>query len=277
MRALSSQFLNKMTDLSRGELLAWVNDITSLNLGKVEMMGSGAAHCLIIHSIYGDIPVHKINFKAIHEYEYVQNFKVLQEAFVRHRIDRTIPVDRLIKLKFQDNLEFLQWMKKYWDAHFDGSKSGGSSAGAMSVGANLANAPSVQIKNVSSSSSNKISRSASIRSNIPNTPIPNNTNSTSTNFNTNTTALQTPNSNFQLAALTKTITELKLSVDEMEKERDFYFNKLRDIEILTQKLIDPAVVDSLFFKQITEILYTTEDGFEIPQENNKSEANGIMS
>lgn len=79
----------------------------------------------------------------------------------------------------------------------------------------------------------------------------------------------------QLAALTKTITELKLSVDEMEKERDFYFNKLRDIEILTQKVTDPTITQSPFFKQVTEILYTTEEGFEIPAES--MEAAGVKA
>lgn len=34
--------------------------------------------------------------------------------------------------------------------------------------------------------------------------------------------------------LSMQITELKLSVDALEKERDFYFAKLRDIEILCQ-------------------------------------------
>jgi RP/EB family microtubule-associated protein len=82
---------------------------------------------------------------------------------------------------------------------------------------------------------------------------------------------QTTNvNNVQLAALTKTITELKLSVDEMEKERDFYFSKLRDIEILTQKVTEPVITQSAFFKQVTEILYTTEEGFEIPAESIES-------
>lgn len=261
-----------MTELSRGELLSWVNDLTSLNLPKVESMGTGAAHCLLMNSIYGDLPVHKVNFRALHEYEYVQNFKVLQEAFVRHRIDRTIPVEKLIKLKFQDNLEFLQWMKRYWDAHFTGDNSG-SNVGVVS------STPTP--RQPSASGSNKISRSASMKSSAINPPIPNNAMPNTLNTNTsntnNTSSIAT--SNFQLAALTKTITELKLSVDEMEKERDFYFNKLRDIEILTQKVSEPAISASIFFKQITEILYTTEDGFEIPQDsaNNKPESPSVMT
>lgn len=254
-----------MTDLSRGELLAWVNDLTNLNLPKVESMGTGAAHCLIINSIYGDVPVHKINFKAIHEYEYVQNFKVLQEAFVRHRIDRTVPVDRLIKLKFQDNLEFLQWMKKYWDAHFEGT---GEKRAAAAVPVTVNYVPAKKPSILGSSSS--LSRSASVSQRPPvNSSIPNTLTTTAPNA--------PPQNAIQLASLTKTITELKLSVDEMEKERDFYFNKLRDIEILTQKISDPAICSSLFFKQITEILYTTEDGFEIPQDALKNENGETIS
>ena len=62
----------------------------------------------------------KVKFKANQEYEYVQNFKVLQATFTANKVDKNIPVDRLIKCRFQDNLEFLQWVKKFWDTHYSG-------------------------------------------------------------------------------------------------------------------------------------------------------------
>ncbi|KAJ9177302.1 hypothetical protein P3X46_012536 [Hevea brasiliensis] len=52
------------------------------------------------------------------------------------------------------------------------------------------------------------------------------------------------------------ITELKLSVDNLEKERDFYFAKLRDIEILCQC---PEIEKSTVVAAIKKILYATDD------------------
>lgn len=33
-----------------------------------------------------------------------------------------IPVEKLVKGKFQDNFEFLQWFKKFFDANYDGKE-----------------------------------------------------------------------------------------------------------------------------------------------------------
>ena len=33
-----------------------------------------------------------------------------------------VPVDRLVKGKFQDNFEFIQWFRKFFDANFDGTR-----------------------------------------------------------------------------------------------------------------------------------------------------------
>lgn len=50
--------------------------------------------------------------------------------------------------------------------------------------------------------------------------------------------------------------ELKMTVDGLEKERDFYFGKLRDIEVMCQECDNsesPPIV-----QKILEVLYATE-------------------
>ena len=47
--------------------------------------------------------------------------------------------------------------------------------------------------------------------------------------------------------------DLKLTVDGLEKERDFYFGKLRDIELICQENETNPVVS-----KIIDILYATE-------------------
>lgn len=68
----------------------------------------------------GDVQMSKVKFDANQEYEYVQNYKVIQQAFSLHNVQKNIPgtifitkVERLIKCKFQENIEFCQWVKKY--------------------------------------------------------------------------------------------------------------------------------------------------------------------
>lgn len=50
--------------------------------------------------------------------------------------------------------------------------------------------------------------------------------------------------------------ELKITVDGLEKERDFYFGKLRDIEVMCQECDNsesPPII-----QKILEVLYATE-------------------
>lgn len=79
------------------------------------------------------------------------------------------------------------------------------------------------------------------------------------------TATTVSNLQHTITQLNRSITELRMTVDELEKERDFYFNKLRDIEIATQQVSEKAVLDSELFRVVTETLYKTEEGFEIPE------------
>ena len=58
-----------------------------------------------------------------------------------------------------------------------------------------------------------------------------------------------------------TITELKTEVEETEKEREFYFEKLRNIEILLQEVEDKGEGNDVT-ASILKILYATADGFD---------------
>lgn len=49
----------------------------------------------------------KVNPRAKNDYEFVANFKVLQQCFTRLNIIKPIEIERLVKCKYQDNLEFL--------------------------------------------------------------------------------------------------------------------------------------------------------------------------
>lgn len=95
----------------------------------------------------------------------------------------------------------------------------------------------------------------------------NNNNNNNNNSSNNSSGNNSGNNDSQISALNQKITQLKLTLEEMEKERDFYFTKLRDIEILTQQINDNQVIQHSFYKSIMDILYKTEKGFEIPDES----------
>jgi RP/EB family microtubule-associated protein len=127
----------------RQELLAWLNGLLQLNVTKVEQCGTGwvwtplliriflkqptdndilrsAALCQIYDSIFLDLPMSRVKFNATTEYQYLENFKILSNTFRKHAVDRPLPTESLVKCKMQDNLEFLQWTKRYWDQYYPG-------------------------------------------------------------------------------------------------------------------------------------------------------------
>ncbi|CAR28160.1 hypothetical protein ZYGR_0N06510 [Zygosaccharomyces rouxii] len=255
---------------SRTELLNWLNQLLSLNYKKVEECGTGAAYCQIMDSIYQDIPMHRVKFHATAEYEMQTNYKVLQSCFTRHNIEKTVLVDKLIRCRFQDNLEFLQWLKKYWVQNRD-------SAADYDPVSRRKFRPAPNGSGTSSNSSLNIAKRRSIATTGTNTSS-GTSRPSSIGFrkisSDQLSAVQSELSQAhgQITNLENELDTYKDAITIMERERDFYFGKLRDIEILVQSsqdLIQEGIYPAdesgaleKFLNKVQQILYATEDGFE---------------
>ena len=104
--------------VSKNAILDWINEDFVLQLTKIEQCATGAVYCQIMDKIAPNT----FNFKSVKwdakfDYQYIDNFKVLQNAFKNNNIKKVIEVEKLTKAKYQDNLEFCQWLKKYYELH----------------------------------------------------------------------------------------------------------------------------------------------------------------
>ncbi|XP_063152923.1 microtubule-associated protein RP/EB family member 1 isoform X3 [Candoia aspera] len=230
----------------------------------------------------GSVTLKKVKFQAKLEHEYIQNFKVLQAGFKRMGVDKIIPVDKLVKGKFQDNFEFVQWFKKFFDANYDGkdydpvaARQGQETAPAPALVVPLLNKPK---KNLGSGGTdNSYVRTSELKAARADSPS---VKKTATIAPTRPIVAQrTAVANKsgpgmvkkapagigedESAELIQQINVLKMTVEDLEKERDFYFGKLRNIELICQENegeSDPVL------QRIVEILYATDEGFVIPDE-----------
>lgn len=169
----------------------------------------------------------------------------LVDCFTKHQIDRPVPVESLIKCKMQDNLAFLQWSKRYWDQYYPG---GDYDAVARRKGSG---APTATTAPSSRNSGAGAARQGTTPTTAPAVRGPR----AAGGGGTSAAAMQ------ENAALKETVTGL-------ERERDFYFSKLRDIELLLQQAVeaDPEIEkdEDGLIKHIQAILYSTEVSLSFP-------------
>jgi RP/EB family microtubule-associated protein len=263
-----------LDNLSRHDMLMWINDTLQANFSKIEELCTGSAYCQFMDMLFpGSIPLKRIKYNTKLEHESIHNFKLLQNNFKKMSVDKIISVEKLVKGRFQDNFEFVQWFKKFFDANYDGQEydplaaRGGESLGGggtgmkkpgmVSRGAVPARAPAPKAaapRNTAAPARNMSGGAAPTRT----APASRNVGG----------AGDTAVNNRKVQELEAQVNEMKLTVEGLEKERDFYFGKLRDIEVLCQEneALEPV-------QKMLEILYATEDGF-APPEDEELEGNG---
>ena len=101
-------------NVGRLELMQWINEFTECDYPKLELCCDAIGYCQVLDAIHpGIINLQKLNFSSKYPDDYSRNLKVLDEAFNKLEIEKVVPIDKLSKGKFQDNMRFLQWLYTY--------------------------------------------------------------------------------------------------------------------------------------------------------------------
>lgn len=280
-----------MPGASRSELLRWLTELLDMKVDLVELCGTGAVFCQLLDYIYRDIPMHRVKFDTTNDFDYRTNWKILQMLFNKHNITKVIDVERLLKCRLQDNLELLQWFKKTVDERgpfepYDaaarramappapGAGSGRSLVAALATGRRVLSGTTPQRRPPSQLLVGP--HPTPVRHPTP----PLGANGAATGAGTGASAREVADLREQLELATKESAELRKLCDSLETERNFYFNKLRNIEILTQNILEtPADVDTSsvasltvaeVMKQVQLILYRVDDGFQLNEVDDES-------
>ncbi|XP_033838526.1 microtubule-associated protein RP/EB family member 2 isoform X2 [Periophthalmus magnuspinnatus] len=251
--------------MSRHDIIAWVNDLLCLNYTKVEQLSSGAAYCQFMDMLFpGCIGLKKVKFQAKFEHEYIHNFKVLQQSFKKMNVDKIIPVEKLVKGRFQDNLDFIQWFKKFFDANYDGkeydpkeARQGQDAIPPPDPGEQIFNLP----KKSHHAASSPTAGASRMSSTTPKSSTPTSRPSSAKRTPTAAAAaFPTAKGEKELEAqvihLTDQVSTLKMALEGVEKERDYYFGRLRAVEQLCQ---EQAEENAPFVEQLMEVLYAADD------------------
>eukprot|EP00531_Pseudo-nitzschia_arenysensis_P019495 CAMPEP_0116144862 /NCGR_PEP_ID=MMETSP0329-20121206/16256_1 /TAXON_ID=697910 /ORGANISM="Pseudo-nitzschia arenysensis, Strain B593" /LENGTH=330 /DNA_ID=CAMNT_0003640369 /DNA_START=96 /DNA_END=1084 /DNA_ORIENTATION=+ len=274
--------MDKAYFVGRHELLRFFNELLDLSLTKIEQTATGAVACQLTEYIFpGSIPLSRINWEAKSDFEFVANYKLLQVAFDKNHVQRFIDVPKLIRAKYQDNLEFCQWLKAFYDqsgayredydpvtvrAKGKGGKKYNASMGHGS--AKGAGASKPKTRSTYPVRSTTTSRPTTSRPKTTKAPLraAENRPARSTNKLSRNAAAEKAAADEQLvrkiAELESKVGDLETAVGDIEKERDFYFGKLRSIELFLQIKQDQNwegcdredLVENLF-----KVLYATVD------------------
>ena len=168
-----------------------------------------------------------------------------------------------MKAKYQDNLEFLQWMKRFFDIKYNGApydaagRRKGQDLFYILGGNKVAPGGASANPTAMNKAPSKIGTTTSAKVPPSHTGVPK---AAAVGAGKATSMVSSgtkgKDDSGDASKLQQEIQDLRMNMDTVEKERDFYFAKLRDIELYLQANSSKATP---FTENILKILYAAEE------------------
>ncbi|MCI4387481.1 hypothetical protein PGIGA_G00074640 [Pangasianodon gigas] len=106
---------------SDSEVLAWLNHTLQSGFNTVEQTCSGAAYCQLMDLLNpGCIDLRNVKFKVEDEIDMTNNYKLLEGAFVKTSINKTLEIEKLVSGNITETLNLLRWFKVFFEHNFAG-------------------------------------------------------------------------------------------------------------------------------------------------------------
>ncbi len=163
-------------------------------------------------------------------------------------------VDKLVKAKYQDNLEFCQWIKRFFDLNYSGEpynafeRRKGQQLYYIMGGNKVAPPPK---KGAAQPSTGKVYSGKSAA------PSSSGIGAGAAGGGFKKVSGGAPGVKAEeLKQLEEQVAELKMNNDTLDREREFYFGKLRDIEEMLQKR---GLEQDPLGSEVLKILYAAEE------------------
>eukprot|EP00775_Hariotina_reticulata_P003153 gene3153-3430_t len=237
--------------VGRSELLNWINSTLGLRLNKVEETCNGAVACQLLDALYpSTVPMKKVDFNAKNEYDMINNYKVLQDVLNKLKVDKHVEVAKLIKGRPLDNTEFMQWFKAYWDGVTGGHPIAEYDAAARRQLCKSGALPQRRVPTYA----------AKVPTPSPAAPARSSSKKQIAAGSHNGSARASISSESDvIERLQEEASSWRSSAETAAKEKDFYYSKLRAIELLCNT---PGIAGSPVAKAVEDILYaaTQEEG-----------------
>jgi len=230
---------HKAFGVGKPALLEWINDFYVMDYKKIEETKDGALYLQILDSMYPEMDIMndkryrpQWDFKT--PYDMQKNWKKVQKIMVGKNVTKVYDISNLIEGKPVATLAFLQWFKFYFVNTYNGQPY-----------------DAVQRRG----EKNKNSKAKTYESKAPKTK----SRAKTKKYKKKGASKKSGAVGEDVAA---EIERLEQVVEELTKERDFYFGKLREIEVMCQPETGGATVEK---KKVLSVLYQTDADNEFQQ------------